>query len=570
MDQDTTRLHRTTSKLAPRARGLLLAAACTSLLATAGCGDDGASSGPGGGQGSGGSGSTTSSSSGGGGDTTTTTTTSSPTALCTLEEIGTTAAIDPSCGVFVDASKPIGGDGSQASPFSRLQDAADRITFLGTGTIYVCGDDTHELTTSFAMPGGSAIVGGLSCSDWRAVATDALPLVLAPANLPAIVADGAGLRSLERIRVSGRAEGVDALGRGHSAIGVMLLGAELHAKDSVLIGGEGAAGLDGAATPPRPDDAPPGASGSSGCSGTGPHPGGAGGENLCLMPDEVTWVATNGGKGGDGLAAANGESGLAGVGPNGTTVAGGAGQRSATLLLPESACGNGNNANFAESGADALASSTAVLDASGYAAEVSDDGVRGMPGRGGGGGGGARWCSVPQTGQFALAGPGGGGGGAGGCGGAGGKSGKPGGASIAVLALSKNGVGSTVSLESVRLEGAQGGAGGVGRSGQFPQFAAPTTSIPNTSGFPGSGNSYARACYGGRGEHGGGGGDGAGGYGGIAALIATDSSSTVTRVGTVDDVAPVAGLGGYSEGNPGTNGVACARFDIPSWGCLPD
>ncbi len=567
MDQDTTRLHLVTSKLAPRARGLLLAAACTSLLATAGCGDDGVSSGPGGGQGSGGAGSTTSSSSGGGGDTTTTTSTSSGPVYCSHLEIGQRASIHESCGVFVNPDAGPGGDGSQASPFHTVQAAAERITALGGGAIYVCGGGNHDLTSAFEMPAESSLAGGFRCSNWQAGSET--PTIRSAPNAHVVRAQGPGVRELERLRLIASAEGTDAQGRGRSAIAIMLIGAELRAKDVDIEAGPGAPGADGG-EPAAPNMAPNGQNGTNGCMmSIDPQPGGPGGQNTCPLPDGITTVMVNGGTGGTGRASASGLAGTAGVGPAGLFGAGGQPQQPSSavpgLIL---SCQPGGNGLPGEVGVDALPAIGGSLGATGYIASVAENALRGFPGGGGGGGGGARYCSDPAQG-IAYAGPGGGGGGAGGCGGLGGVSGKPGGASIAILALADGIQASVVHLDDVRFSGATGGDGGDGQSGQDGQLGGGNDSTP-AGGSQGSGNNFSAACRGGAGGNGGRGGHGAGGNGGIAALIATDSSSTVTRVGTVDDAAPVAGVGGDSYGNPGDNGVACARFDIPSWGCLPN
>lgn len=567
MDQDTTRLHLVTSKLAPRARGLLLAAACTSLLATAGCGDDGVSSGPGGGQGSGGAGSTTSSSSGGGRDTTTTTSTSSGPVYCTRHEISAGGSIHESCGVFVNSEVGPGGDGSKGMPFHTVQAAAERITALGGGEIYICGQGLYQLTSVFEMPADSGITGGFSCSDWTLRQTD--PTIVGAVNEPAIRAVGAGVRRLERVNVHASAEGSDAQGRGRSALAIMLVGAELRAQDLLVRVGPGAAGQSGGNAAP-PNMAPNGQNGTNGCMmSIDPQPGGAGGQNTCPLPDGITTVMVNGGTGGTGRANASGLAGSAGVGPAGLFGAGGQPQQPSSavpgLILN---CQPGGNGLPGEVGVDALPATGGSLGATGYIASVAENALRGFPGGGGGGGGGARYCSDPAQG-IAYAGPGGGGGGAGGCGGVGGVSGKPGGASIAILALANGTEPSLVHLVDVKLVGTQGGQGGDAQPGQDGQLGGGNDSTP-AGGSQGSGNNFSAACRGGAGGNGGRGGHGAGGNGGIAALIATDSSSTVDRIGIVDDVAPVAGLGGTSPGNPGASGVACARFDVPSWGCLPN
>lgn len=482
----------------------LLAASLASFLA--GCSDEfcdivECTSAQGGQGGSGGTGTTSSTGEGG---------TIDP--GCIPAMLPAAAAVPPECGIFVDASA--NGDGKQATPLAKLDDAMTIAAMPGTpNAIYVCG--SPELSGAFTMEGGGALFGGLVCGSWTYDPAANQPKITGVAGQPALSVTGAGSSLIEDFAI----EAAPGMAEGQSSIGIFIRETNVSlARTSVaaLDAGNGAAG--------QP------AMGGGGQAAAGESLMIAGTSGAINMAYTCGGTTTTGGNGGnantDGSAGQN------------NTMGGGAGG------IAVSCDGKvGDSGGEGPGGTGLPDDSFGTLDITGFKPSTAPSG---MPGLHGGGGGGGRGGS----GAFMMS-CGGAGGGAGGCGGPAGGGGQTGGASLAIAVLD----GELILGAGVILTSGTGGTGGPGVAGGLGQSGGNA----GTSCFDG--------CDGGPGGPGGLGGAGAGGNGGLSALVFLQGSMiqgmpAERTIGMGGALGP--GGGGSAAG--GSAGASCWLFTVDGAG----
>lgn len=440
------------------------------------------------------------------------------------------------CGVFVDAATATNGNGTKASPFKSLAEAAGK----NKSRIFACAGKYTE-TATVELLNGVEVYGGFGAcpkaGDWTWDAAKRAE-VTGPENLP-VAHVGMGATLIRSVDLTAP----DATTPGVSSIAVIADSADLTLTDVALAAGAGANGADGAV----PDgDATPGVSAEAtatpACNATQvPGPGAT-----LVCPDGTT-EGGDGGKGGN-VPASDGEAGKDGSPIPDPNVDGfGLGGQPTGAALT---C-NGHPGKDGEFGvAGTAGKGNGTLTANGLTGGDGQDGKPGARGHGGGGGAGAKAGSFCPPAGSPTPGPGasGGGGGSGGCGGKGGGGGKAGGSSIGIVSLS-----TTFTFTNVTITtgaGATGGNGAVGKTGGDPGLGA---AGGTSSGIAGS----KPGCTGGNGGRGGDGGTGGGGRGGHSVGIAflgdaplIDKQITIT-VGA-------AGKGGtgdaasMGDGDPGT------------------
>lgn len=427
--------------------------------------------------------------------------------------------IEPTCGIFVNASAAKGGDGSQATPFNTIADAlaaANDRNFR----IYVCGDITEAAT----VPAGRAIHGDLTCTgDWQWDLMQRTEWDASPGEVPLRTQGGATPTVITGFAIASR----DAILPGISSIAVLAEGGTLDlARTSIsagnATGGElgevGAAGV-------------PGTMGGTGGVGY-PETGGIGATSSC-----------------GGMQAGNGGFQDCIQGMNGNCVA-----TPTTEATPSPGAGGTSGATTCTNGdagipgvpgmTGAGAVGIGSVNADGF---VPIDGLAGTAGSvgGPGGGGGAKFTDQLW----------GGGGGSGGCGGGGSTGGRGGGASIAILSLN-----ATLLFTEVTAAagfGGNGGAGGAASPGGASGGggAGGCTGLITLCALPGAG-----ACEGGNGGVGGTGGPGGGGAGGHAVIIAYTGIQNPLDGLTAQPPTNQAGLGGDGTAIPG---VAAIELEFP-------
>ena len=479
---------------------------------------------------------------------------------CPGDPVADPALVRDDCGTFVSASAPLGGNGTKASPFSSLSEAAAQ----RAKRIYACAEDyaateTLRFTDGVEIYAGFTDCGAAGTWTW---AESSRATLRGPADEVALTLDqGANLlRNIDVIAA-------DAITDGGSSIALVLTGGTLTAEGVDLRAGAAMAGADGATLMADTTlDGLPGINGTAACMGdlVNGNLGGAAVSKMCPGDPAETSI---GGKGGDGgtyqtnpvtvLPGGNGDPGEPDLGPGGA----GTGEPATGNTWN---CGVGANLGGAnagasgtegESGAGAPESDFGALSATGFIGASGQPGLRGTVGQGGGGGGGARGGLICQGGTTYGLGASAGSGGSGGCGGAGGNLGQGGGASIALVSLDAE----SVTLTNVRLVAGDGGAGGRGGNGQ----PGGNGGSPGQGGL-GAGGSKA-GCSGGFGGAGGNGGVGGGGRGGHSiGIVFTGAAPTGGEI-TVG----MAGLGGDAGPNhpspatgAGADGVAADCWDF--------
>lgn len=456
---------------------------------------------------------------------------------CDPSKLPAGAALDPTCGIFVEPGAT--GDGKQATPFGSLGQAlAENPMNL---PIYVCAGASLGLDEEITLVASERVIGGVTCGEWKA--TSVKTAWTSPQNTVPLRLDHTTGALVQGFAITAApASGSNAVTlHGNSSIGVIAQVATAAFENVDIEAGAGSAagaGMSQTGQAPGRQSMPSSfdGKGGGGCNGTG------GGPAIVFSTCPAGGGSTEGGKGGSGQSG-TGQGGLAGqpnfsaTEPNGTPGLGDAGTAGWTCANGMGTGENGHTGMGGEAGTGGTTSGT--LGANGYIGVAGEPGGNGGIGQGGGGGGGLRGgtsggCSAGQTG------PGGGGGGAGGCGGLGGGGGGAGGASIALISLD-----ATLILTNVRLTANPGGAGGNGGSGQ----------LGGVGGQLGAGGGLA--CDGGTGGTGGPGAGGGGGKGGPSVGLAfvgtaptiSDSDitiSTMASAGGLPGGGVVPGIGGGS------------------------
>lgn len=444
------------------------------------------------------------------------------------------------CGVFVDAAAPTSGDGTKASPFKTVSEAAktSKARFFVCAGTYVEAE-TVELANGVAVYGGFAACPPDGAWTWD---NGERASIQGPAGSPVMKISG-GENHIEGVNLVAP----DALAPNASSIALVADSAAVDLVNVNVVAGSGAAGESGI-TPP---DVP--AMGATADSNSptdacvvGTITGGAGAVTTCADgPSE----GGDGGKGGT-VPANNGEPGEDGL-PVGNPGDGAGG----TVEIITGVCTDGKDGADGELGEPGVAGTEkGTLTPNGILGGDGGDGKSGSRGQGGGGGGGAKaglFCGNPVK---EGAGASGGGGGAGGCAGKGGTGGRAGGSSIGVISL-----GSTFSFSGVLVTTADGGAGGAGALG--------VTGAPGGDGAKGgspSGGTSKAGCDGGNGGYGGNGGSGGGGRGGHSAGIAFKGGAPSVEAGISFETG-AAGPGGAGDPNilnDGAAGTASALLDF--------
>ncbi len=448
------------------------------------------------------------------------------------------------CGVFVDAATATNGDGTKASPFKSLAEAATK----SASRIFVCAGDYAE-TATLELTNGVEVYGGFGAcpksGDWTWDAVKRAS-VTGPKNLPtAHVAMGATLlRSVNLIAP-------DATTPGVSSIAVIADSADLTLTDVELTAGAGAPGADGVLPPDVPKDGVGGLdNGATNACALQPT-GGPGGKVTC---DDGDSTGGDGGVGGT-VPANNGLPGLDGEpapDPNPDSYGVGGALKADGTCSPGQ---TGKDGDFGVSGKGGTGKGT--LTTGGVIGGDGEDGKTGGRGQGGGGGAGSKAGIFCPNGANTIAGPGasGGGGGSGGCGGKGGTGGKAGGSSIGIVSLDSHFTFTAVKISTDT--GAPGGDGGAGKTGgnggagaAGGQSAGPAISKPG--------------CKGGDGGLGGGGGTGGGGRGGHSVGIAFvgDAPTIDKQVTITTGAAGMGGTGDAASMGDGDAGTAEASVDF--------
>ena len=456
------------------------------------------------------------------------------------------ALVRDECGVFVDAAAAPAGNGTKASPFTTLSEAAKS----GKGRIFVCaGIYAEEATVS--LSGGVSIFGGFEAcppsGDWT-WSSEKRASIQGPADSP-VMKLAMGESHLEGLDLLA----ADAVSPGASSVALVADGAAVDLVDVDLLAGLGAAGKSGI-TPPDPP--------AEGASADAASPTDAcvmdtimGGKGALTMCADGPSQGGDGGKGGT-VPANNGEAGKDGTplpdpNPDGSGLGG-------TVDALSGNCSPGQPGAEGMNGASGAAGTEkGTLAETGIVGGDGEDGKLGAPGQGGGGGGGSRagvFCGNPAV---QGAGASGGGGGAGGCGGKGGPGGKAGGSSVGILSI-----GSSFTFSGVVVRTSAGGKGGTGALGQGGAV--------DGQGAPGgtkAGGTSKTGCNGGFGGSGGNGGGGGGGRGGHSVGIAFgEGSAPAVETGISFEIGAAGdgGIGGNTPDNDGAPGTAEALVDFGS------
>jgi hypothetical protein len=455
---------------------------------------------------------------------------------CQGDPTTTPAIVRDECGVFVDAATATNGDGTKASPFKSIAEAAAK----GSARVFVCAGDYTE-TATIELTGGAEVYGGFGAcpkaGDWKWDATKRAS-VTGPKDKPtAHVTMGTSLIRSTNLTAP------DATTPGASSIALIADSADLTLTDVDLKAGAGADGADGMV----PDgDATPGVSAENtatpACNATQ-----VAGKGATLTCTDGPTTGGDGGKGGT-VPANNGEAGTDGdpipdPNPDGFGLGG---QPTGVALTCNGHPGQDGDPGAAGDGG----TGKGTLTASGLTGGDGQDGKLGARGHGGGGGAGAKAGSFCPPAGSPTPGPGasGGGGGSGGCGGKGGPGGKAGGSSVGLVSLASKLVFTSVKITAGA--GAKGGNGAIGKGG-----AAGGNGV---GGGTASGIGASKAgCSGGPGGAGGGGGTGGGGRGGHSIGIAfLGDAPTIDKQVTIAIGAPGKGGTGdaasMGDGDPGT------------------
>lgn len=404
------------------------------------------------------------------------------------------------CGVFVDAAASTKGDGTKASPFKTVSEAADA---ANGRRIFVCASVYAETATVELTNGGSIYGGFGSCppdGDW--IWDDAKRAEISGAAGEPVLSIWMGDNHVEGVNLIAPS----AVTEGASSIGIVAEDAKIELKHVSVTAGKGAPGRPGMTPPDIPisgDSADPD-SPTDACL-IGLIAGGEGAMTTC--PDGAT-QGGNGGKGGT-VAGNLGSPGSDGMpmpinNPNGAGLGG--------IVDPATgACADGKDGHVGDLGvAGAPGVELGTLTSTGITGGDGTDGLPGSRGQGGGGGAGAKaglFCGNPVKEGVGAS---GGGGGAGGCGGNGGTGGLAGGSSIGIISIA-----STFVWKDVAIRTSAGGLGGAGGPGVL--------GAPGGDGAKGGsamGGTSKPGCDGGDGGYGGNGGGGGGGRGGHSIGVA--------------------------------------------------
>jgi hypothetical protein len=428
-------------------------------------------------------------------------------------------------GVFVS---PEGSDatgaGTRGAPFRTINRGLQGAK-IETMRVFVCDTGvgfTDPITIDPTFD-GIALYGGFECAGWTLVAD--LRTAVRPVAGPAL--------SVSELARGVTVESFDLLAAdaapGASSIAVQVqssVGVVL--RRSRLLAGKGGAGLAGA-------DGPPGANGEA------PGPAQRGRPASCVPPifsqAGGSWIAACGSKGGSGggcdttLGSLPGEDGTPRNFVDPPNVANGA-----THWLADRTGRVGSRGVAGDSGTTNR--QPGFFTATGYTlAGPGNDGTDGHPAQGGGGGSGgeadpSNWC-IGATG---------GAGGMGGCGGSHGIGGGAGGASVALLSWA-----SAVTLDQCEVVSGEGGPGANGGNGGLGGLGGLGAEGGDGVLDPDAGASLIGAGVGGQGGTGGPGGGGAGGNGGPTYAIVYFGSRPSPTGGTTITL----GFGG----SPGVGGI---------------
>jgi hypothetical protein len=442
------------------------------------------------------------------------------------------------CGAFVDPSSATNGEGTNASPYRTVGDAAK----TSKGRIFVCASAESKEPATVTLSNGVSVYGGFSAcpksGDWTWDGTKHAKLT-GPANEPAVVVS-MGQSHIENVDITSPA----ATMAGGSSIALVADMTTLSLVNVVLTAGDGMAGADGMTPPDAPMSGAPGVSLGAGsptdaCSLS--PVGGMGGMVTCA--DGVT-QGGSGGKGGT-MQMVNGMPGTDGM------PAGGAGG----MVDANGVCSNGKDGDPGMSGDPGKGGTEkGILASSGISGGDGADGKPGALGHGGGGGAGSKsgqFC--PNGGNPPVVGPGasGGGGGSGGCGGKGGGGGKAGGSSIGIVSVT-----SSLTFSGVSINTGSGAKGGLGAFGQSGGDGGKGADGGKKSAVAGSVN----GCAGGKGGDGGSGGQGGGGRGGHSAGVAFTGTAPTEQGVTFQIGKP--GAGGTGNSMKGGDGAMGATGNI--------
>jgi hypothetical protein len=394
------------------------------------------------------------------------------------------------CGLFVDPSASLGGDGSQLTPF-RTIGAAIAAASSSSVPIYVCA---NELQENVILDPGRTLFGGITCDgDWSWNLAGRTPLTADPGTVPLTISGGdseASVTTVSGFDVAAQ----DGVLVSESSIAAIVDGGFAAFERVSLAAGNGVAG-----NPSFEGQSPAGASGLSGENGVGIVGGGPGGGSAC---------GSVGGDGGAQIAGFNtgGDEGEPDQNNGGATVGN----------LGAAVCENGGPGADGADGVDGVdASGLGSIDVFGFTPASGTPGTDGQH-AGGGGGGGSVFNSA------------GGGGGGGGCGGIGGVAGLGGGSSIALIVLD-----ASLALSDITFAVGSGGDGGFGWLG----------GAGGSGG--GGGQGVGTACDGAAGGAGGAAGRGGGGAGGHALVVAyAGAPPDLEGIQLPEPQAEQAGLGG--------------------------
>jgi hypothetical protein len=448
------------------------------------------------------------------------------------------------CGVFVDAGAPTTGDGTKASPFKTVSEAAK----TGKSIIFICAA-TYAEPGTVELSNGVSVYGGFeacpSDGDW-----------LWDNGKRAVIDGTAGAPVMKISLGQNHLEGVDlvapdAVLPNTSSIALVVESAAVDLVNVHVTAGRGADGESGTtpAEAPAPGTAADSNSPTDACL-VGTISGGKGAVTAC---GDGNSQGGDGGKGGT-VPANNGEPGADGMPlPPDNPLGDGLGGPVDPVTGVCQDGKDGRDGVLGDSGAGGSGKGT--LTANGVVGGDGGDGKAGSRGQGGGGGGGAKagvFCGNPLK---EGAGASGGGGGGGGCGGKGGTGGRAGGSSIGILALA-----SSFTFSGVLVKVGDGGLGGDGGFG-----------VPGALGGDGatggakSGGTSAAGCDGGDGGYGGNGGSGGGGRGGHSVGIAFKGDAPNVDAGITIEIG-AEGQGGTGDPNVLNDGTAGSADDLLDFG----
>lgn len=466
--------------------------------------------------------------------------TTEPPAGCEASPKDDPSVIKDECGIFVQASVAMSGDGSKASPFKTLNEGLVAAK-SGKFRVYICAETYSEE----AVDDSVSMFGGFDCTaDWTYVGGPAKRATISPADGVPLRINGTGDLLVQDIVAQAPSYATAAMTGeiAKSSIATIVDGAKVDFTRCALNAGDGQEGATG--EKPASSASLNGKDGNPGkdaCTAGAGNKGGAQVSVMCVV--DGTMVATVGAVGGDGggvqlspfkaLPGSPGGTGEPALG------AGQGGVGEPEMGMWGASDSTGKEGNPGENGGTGPGATLGAVDIAGYTPANGMPGFSGKPGQGGGGGGGAKGgqniCGSERAGAS------GGSGGTGGCGGAGGNAGAGGGASIGLISVN-----ATVTLADSDVTAKNGGKGGGGADGQ-------------SGGNGGSGVAGGKGAdmsknggLGGPGGSGGKGGPGGGGAGGPSFSIGFKGTQP-QKMGstTITPGTPGAGGPGGAGGNAG-------------------